>query len=224
MYRCRWQGVNDSLLIGFDQRVKQVNVSTAADLDALFTWNTRPWSAYHGVWVSTTELLIVFDAFTTLNDDDANVGFLRFTVNPTAGLVSFNGESAPANGTWVVRQGTWGVKPSRVYVMAEAPASARIYIVPPSTLGAPPVKTYLVEWALTGDFSTSISSMRITGTGIPSDPRATVDAQVRRSRCDACCRPRRCCASSPLSSSFGCVARPACASACGCFAVLCEDA
>ena len=107
-------------------------------------------------WDATQSALTIvftqFPAAAPVANASCAVGTLRFSVNPAAGLTTFDGESVPSNFNGTVSVGSWGDLPQSVQVLEESPTRARVLAFPPLGVGYA-VSRYLIEWSRFSTFN-----------------------------------------------------------------------
>ncbi len=149
-------GTNDTLVVTFDQPVRQeADVQSPAVLASLLAFQP-PFPSFviaSGVWTHprslTVSIAVVGD--TLPNWTIWNVGSLTVAVHPAANLTSANGESGASTSTALVGSGSWG----DAVGLTLAPKSATAVVVTvalPATSVDYVVNTFVVQWSTSAAF------------------------------------------------------------------------
>ena len=127
----------DRIVLGFDQPVRRVNISTPEDLDALLAWSRPParaMSASFNARLTVLTLLVTdphpLDAVNATAAAALRPGSLAVGILPSADLTSLDRSSRPCNDTAVVG-GALRVVPSAVGAVQHSPASVLVRFQPP---------------------------------------------------------------------------------------------
>jgi hypothetical protein len=164
-------GTNDTLLVAFDQAVRQVpGLHTPAGLaDVLAFLPPLPVGvAATGAWVSPFELRVTLVVATgsVANFSAWNVGRLAVAVRATANLTSANGESGSSNSSAVVAAGSWG-DGLGVSLSPRNASAVVVALTPPPTAVGYSTDVFVVQWSTSASFA---------GTGSVPDTVAGVQA------------------------------------------------
>jgi hypothetical protein len=148
-------GTNDTLVMVFDQAVRQVVVRSPGLLAALLSFQP-PFPASvvaTGAWTSPTSLTVLFTVSGDLLPHWTrwNVGTLVVAVRTAANLTSANGESGASNSSAVVRGGSWGDAPGLALSPKNA-TSAVATLALPATVTGYSVSTFVVQWSTSSSF------------------------------------------------------------------------
>jgi hypothetical protein len=162
----------DSLVLLFDQAVRQLDVWSPHALDHLLTFRPPLPAGVElaGAWTSPMVLSVYISVAAPgcVIDDWTpwNVGSLVVSIRSSADLTSANRESQASNSSSVVQGGTWGDAPG----IALSPRNASAVVVtlraPVSAVGVA-VTTYFVQWSTSAAF-----------TGVSPVPNATAVARA----------------------------------------------
>ncbi len=148
-------GTNDTLVMVFDQAVRQVDVRSPGLLAALLSFQPSfPASVVAtGAWTSSTSLTVLFTVSGDLLPQWTrwNVGTLVVAVLTAANLTSANGESGASNSSSVVRGGSWGDAPGLALSPKNATAVVATLALPATVIGYS-VNTFVVQWSTSSSF------------------------------------------------------------------------
>jgi hypothetical protein len=149
-------GTNDTLVLVFDQAVRQVGVGTFEQLPALVALQPAfpAWVSLRGAWTSPFALTVsVTVAGGVLANWTAwNPGSLTVSIRAAANLTSANGESGASNSSVTVGGGSWGDAPS-VFVTPKNATAVTVTLVAPAVPLAYSVDTYVVQWSTVASFA-----------------------------------------------------------------------
>jgi hypothetical protein len=151
-------GTNDTLMVMFDQAVRQAAVQTSELLAALLLFQPAfPASVtLSGTWTSplvlTVSLTVAGGVLPTWTR--WNPGSLTVTVRAAANLTSANGESGASNSSATVGGGSWG-DALGVFVAPKNATAVVVTLAAPATAVGYSVTGFVVQWSTTASFDGS---------------------------------------------------------------------
>jgi hypothetical protein len=148
-------GTNDTLVVTFDQAVRQVDVHSAGLLTALLSFEPPLPSDVDVVGTWTSPLLLTVTLTVPggelPNWTRWNVGVLTVFIRLSANLTSASGESGSSNSSAVVRGGSWGDAPTLMVSPKNATAVVAIVRLPTTLVGYS-VFYCVVQWSTDASF------------------------------------------------------------------------
>jgi hypothetical protein len=150
-------GTNDTLVVTFDQAVRQVpGVQSPAGLAFLLAFLPPLPSAVipTGAWTSLQSLTVSLAVSGGVVSDWApwNVGSLSVAVRPAANFTSANGESGASSSSAVVRGGSWGDAVGLIVSPKNATAVVVTVALPATAVGYA-VSAFVVQWSTADTFA-----------------------------------------------------------------------
>jgi hypothetical protein len=113
-------GNGDTITVRFDRHVKQLPVSTKADLFQIFSFSAELGNNFTGAWLSYKALQVTLtDVSGTAPFADTKVGTLNAVVNASASLQSAD-LSSPSSGSNSTLSGSWGFQDAPFFLSITA--------------------------------------------------------------------------------------------------------